>query len=164
MPSTKILAGHGPRGMRGMARRKAQTYGSVSVAGTRRAPLGAPHALKQRSGSASKNAHLQRSRSACYLRHLSAPGPASSTESGLTSGSASSASSWQGLLVVPGGAPVPPEWLVSETSPAGRRTPSRNHERLMMRPSSERGSRRIEWFRSPGITYLRRSLALSATS
>ncbi len=31
----------------------------------------------------------------------------------------SSASSWQGLLVVPGGAPTPPGWLVCETSPAG---------------------------------------------
>jgi hypothetical protein len=40
----------------GVARRKAQTYGVRDPRGSRRAPLGAPHALKQQSGSA------------CYLR------------------------------------------------------------------------------------------------
>ena len=37
----------------------------------------------------------------------------------------SSASSWQGFLVSPGGAPPPPECPACETRPAGRRTPSR---------------------------------------
>ncbi len=37
----------------------------------------------------------------------------------------SSASSWQGLVVVPGGAPVPPECPCRVHEPAGRRTPSR---------------------------------------
>ena len=44
---TCVLAGIAPEheGMRGMARRKAQTYGSAILAGPRQAPFGAPHAL-----------------------------------------------------------------------------------------------------------------------
>src|SRR3954454_10101203 len=37
-----------------------------------------------------------------------------------------SASSWQGLVMDPGGAPAPPECLARDARPAGRRTPSRN--------------------------------------
>ena len=48
-----------------------------------------------------------------------------------------SASSWQGLLVVPGGAPMPPECLVA-TRPAGA-APRPASRRLMIAPLSGRG-------------------------
>src|SRR5512143_2376954 len=49
--------------VRGMARRKAQTYGVRVRCRMRRAPLGAPHALKSQSSSA------------CYLRRWVGGGP-----------------------------------------------------------------------------------------
>src|SRR5215831_15681554 len=49
-----------------------------------------------------------------------------------------SASSWQGLLMAPEGAPTPPERSCCVTSP-GRRTSSRLYVRLEKRPSSGRG-------------------------
>ena len=48
-----------------------------------------------------------------------------------------SASSWQGLLMVPGGAPVPPECLVAQGPQAPHLIPP--HERLMRTPLSGRG-------------------------
>jgi hypothetical protein len=83
------------RPRRGMARRKAQTYGVRDPCGPRRAPLGAPIAA------------------------FPAAGPAFSTEAGSTSSSASSASSWRDLLVGPEGAPVPPERSTCVAEPAG---------------------------------------------
>ena len=96
---------------RGMARRKAQTYGVRDPCGARRAPFGAPHAFKQRSGSA------------CYLRACGISGtghryrvlPRGTREAG--SATRPSASSWQGLVVVPGGAPRRPSASCCEKSP-----------------------------------------------
>ena len=96
--------------MRGMARRKAQTYGVRDPCGPRRAPSGAPHALKQRSGSV------------CYFAASPAPAPLSGFAGGRATAPPSSGSSWQGLVVVPGGAPLPPA-----PRPASRR--------LMIAPS-----------------------------
>jgi hypothetical protein len=74
----------------------------------RRAPLGAPHALKQRSGSA------------CYLRtFIRHQASLSGFAGGRSNAPPSSASSWRGLLVVPGGAPMPPECSCCVHEPAG---------------------------------------------
>jgi hypothetical protein len=74
----------------------------------RRAPLGAPHALKQRSGSA------------CYLRtFIRHRASLSGFAGGRSNAPPSSASSWRGLLVVPGGAPMPPECSCCVHEPAG---------------------------------------------
>ena len=50
----------------------------------------------------------------------------------------SSASSWQGLLVVPGGAPMPPEYLTCVAKPAGA-APRPASRRLMNAPLRGRG-------------------------
>ena len=81
----------------------------------RRAPLGAPNAVS--------------------CRHRA---PLSSKRSNRTPPPVASASSWQGLLVVPGGAPMPPGCLTCVPSPRAPH-PVPPHERLMMRPSSGRG-------------------------
>jgi hypothetical protein len=85
-----FLARHAfPR--RGMARRKTQAYGIRDPCGPRRAPLGAPY----RGGS--------RRRAPLHPR----------SSRGLA------ASSWQDLLVGPGGAPAPPECSYCVHEPAG---------------------------------------------
>ena len=107
-----------------MARRKAQTCGvRASFRETRRAPFGAPHALKQRKLAPEAHAICGNLRRRAALSpQVSRAGPE------LPSGFAparlvwtlrSSASSWQDLLVGPGGAPAPPECLACVTRPAG---------------------------------------------
>ncbi len=65
----------------------------------------------------------------------------------------SSASSWQGLVLGPGGAPVPPEWLAAKRTPrAPRPVPLR--QRLAKAPIVGRGVGRIiaaedAWIRFP---------------
>jgi len=82
-----------------------------------------------------------------------------------------SASSWQGLLMVPGGAPMPPECLVA-TRPAGA-APRPASRRLMMRPQwtrwvqDRRGLARgdkagIEFFIPPPCGEVRRRAFLAA--
>jgi hypothetical protein len=84
----------------GVARRKAQTYDV--------------HVLRQDMAGASRRATCASS-SACYLRRLSDTGP----RFPVPAMAGRSASSWQGLeIVVPGGAPMPPECLVA-SRPAG---------------------------------------------
>jgi hypothetical protein len=59
----------------------------------------------------------------------------------------SSASSWRGLVVDPGGAPAPPEWLVKRTSPVGAPPHPANS-----RASSGRGDLRLREAWEPGIS------------
>jgi hypothetical protein len=80
---------------RGMARRKAQSYGSAILLEPRRAPLGAP------------------------LRRLANTGPRFSPVCRANAPAEPSASSWRGLVVVPGGAPMPPECPCCVHEPAG---------------------------------------------
>jgi hypothetical protein len=91
----------------------------------RRAPLGAPHAhllgALPRFALLERMAQLPRTRSACHLRRLLewfGTGPRFLHRVQIESGPASSAGSQQGLIVVPGGAPMPPECFVA-TKPAG---------------------------------------------
>jgi len=62
-----------------------------------------------------------------------------------------SASSWQGLIVVPGGAPAPPECLIANQT-RERRASSRLTERLAKRPLSGRDGGSISEFWGAGIT------------
>jgi hypothetical protein len=55
-------------------------------------------------------------------------------------------------LVVPGGAPAPPECSICEIEPAGA-APRPASRRLMMRPSSGRGGCRIEEVWDAGISF-----------
>ena len=98
-----------------MARRKAQTYGSAILFGTRRAPLGAPITASFR-----QRASLFRS-----VAHQSPAEP--------------SASSWQGLLSGPGRSSAAARVLDLRSQACGRRTSSRLIVRLAKRPSSGRG-------------------------
>jgi hypothetical protein len=104
----------------GMARRPAQSLQCPRSFGSRRAPYGAPHALFLVRYRASRYlSALQRratSRAHAYLRRSSGTGPRFSP--GLPVRNLR-ASSWRGLLVVPGGAPAPPECFVCVTKPAG---------------------------------------------
>jgi hypothetical protein len=61
-----------------------------------------------------------------------------------------SASSWQGLVLVPGGAPMPPECFVA-TKPAGA-APRPASRRLIIAPLSGRGESRIREILGPGIS------------
>ena len=98
--------------MRGMARRKAQNpYGSCLAARGRL--RGAPITAFPATGPA-------------FVRSARANAPTDP-----------SASSWQGLLVAPEGAPMPPECLVA-TRPAGA-APRPASRRLMKRPLDGRG-------------------------
>ncbi len=117
---------------RGMARRKAQNpYGSCLAARGRLAARhmrscrpGAGSASKMRSsrpkaGSASKCAQIgQRPVAHAICGRLFGAGLALVRSVAHQSPTEPSASSWQGLVVVPGGAPLPPECLVA-TRPAG---------------------------------------------
>src|SRR4029078_4625168 len=88
-----------------MARRKAQNpYGSCLAACWR---LPARHTRS----SSEALAHA-------LLRRFPATGPALVRSARILASAEPSASSWQGLLVVPEGAPLPPECLVA-TRPAG---------------------------------------------
>jgi hypothetical protein len=105
----------GPPQDEGVARRKTQTYGSAILMGPRRAPHGAPIATFVR-----RRALLSIGLTALN-RRVAGQRKAKS-----------SASSWQGLLVVPEGAPAPPECRFCVNQPAGTaprpasRTPARN--------------------------------------
>ena len=137
MRARQILSpGLRPRGMRGMARRKAQTYGSAILVGPRRAPFGAPHTRKRMliggdlsDRQAPLSPEVPRERPSHRFQSLSIPGLEErlgrSDRRRLAWALRSSASSWQGFLLSPGGAPPPPECPACETGPAGRRTPSR---------------------------------------
>jgi hypothetical protein len=118
-----------------VARRKAQTYGvRGSSSELRRAPLGAPHALVLMRYRASRylSAWSRRATSAhAHFATLSAAGRALRCRRN----AGRSASSWQGFVVSPGGAPMPPEGLVAY-EPRRRRAPSRlttPHERALRR-------------------------------
>ena len=103
----------------GVARRKTQTYGVRDPCGPRRAPRGAPQTAFVR-----RRAALSGLRSKKDLR--------------------SSASSWQGFVVSPGGAPASPGCLICVTKPAGA-APHPASRRLMVRPS-----RRTRWMQDKG--------------
>ena len=92
----KIFSPPARREIEGMARRKAQTYGSAIL-------------LRIAAG-ASRRASCGR------FRHRA---PLSSKRPDRTPPPVASASSWQGLLVVPGGAPMPPECPACARQPAG---------------------------------------------
>jgi hypothetical protein len=70
-----------------------------------------------------RKAHRSRSRSTCHLRRLSVPGPASveccAQCQRPVAHIQASASSWQDLLLGPGGAPGPPERSTCVVKPAG---------------------------------------------
>jgi len=120
---TVRLAGLDPRGLRGMARRETQTYGVRIRCRTRRAPRGAPHTLSVRyRASRCLSAMRGRAPSACDLRRLRRRARFDCRAQGGRSPTARehiSASSWQGLLVVPGGAPLPPGCFGAREKPAG---------------------------------------------
>jgi hypothetical protein len=154
----------------GMARRKAQTFGiRVSFWESRRAPLGAPHALilvryrasrylsarlgwLPRFARLERMAQLRRTQGACSFcgdlantgprflsgRSRQSRGPERASAQGgrrpVAQTPKSSASSWRGLVVVPGGAPAPPECRLCVSRPAGRRTSSRLQRRLATAP------------------------------
>jgi hypothetical protein len=122
--------------MRGMARRKAQTDGIRNPCGSRRAPLGAPHAHLL--GALPRFALLERLLGALERMSFAASPQtvrhrASLSVAGVSlthhlvrkvlqlfgDGAAGrSAGSQRGLVVVPGGAPMPPGWFAA-TKPAG---------------------------------------------
>ena len=134
------MRGVPPRG--GVARRKAQTFRFASE--DARAPLGAPHArtahahlrrLADRQAPLSPEVPRLRSshrfQPLSILRFVKRLGR--SDRRRLAWALRSSASSWQGFLVSPGGAPPPPGCPVCETDPAGRRTHPASR-RLMIAP------------------------------
>jgi hypothetical protein len=94
-----------------MARRKAQTCGVRVRCRMRRAPLGAPI-------SASPRPVRHRASLSVAGISLASSGPTRRTTF-RDDAAGRSASSWQGLVVVPGGAPVPPECLTCVAKPAG---------------------------------------------
>jgi hypothetical protein len=61
------------------------------------------------------------------------------------------ASSWQGLLVVPEGAPTPPECMAASQT-RGRRTSSRLHDASRQRPSTDEVMRSVPGAREAGIS------------
>ncbi len=145
----------------GMARRKAQTYGiRAPFRETRRAPFGAP--AKRSSSEAiahQKTRHRTRSSSACSFCGVlnSAPGPAfvlcimrSSRPEAGSAYAKSSASSWQDLLVGPGGAPLPPGSFVA-TKPAGAAPHPAFKTPLERAPQLDEVARSQMQLRRPGI-------------
>ncbi len=116
----------------GMARRKAQTYGGPHLllgdaAGAFRRATCALFGALPRFALLERIAKCPRLVSACSFRgDLANTGPRFRLGCRVLSATPrSSASSWQGLVVVPGGAPVPPECPCRVHELAGRRTPSR---------------------------------------
>jgi len=133
----KRLAASQREGWKGVARRKAQTYGVAALA----EPRGRLSARHMRSSSEAV-AHA-----ICSV--CSAPGPAFGD--GCTrKGRRSSASSWQGLLMVPGGAPMPPECRLCVRQPAGA-APRPGSRRLMNAPLNERGGSSVSEVGEAGI-------------
>ena len=160
-----------PRGMREMARRKSQILWLRLRRRKRQAPFGAPHALFSVRYRASRYLSADRGRPQIKRMSLAAfsdgrprfPMRVSSQRSfrpvwgpplsGLTLSrggdrlalvwtSRSSASSWQGLLVDPGGAPPPPECRNAKPDPRGA-APRPAVQRLAMAPLSGRGVRSL---------------------
>jgi len=118
-----------------MARRKTRTYSSCPVAGTRER-LSARQS--QRSFGTGPRFPLD---------------VALKVARGRERKSEVSASSWQGLLVVPGGAPAPPGCLVERQPDPQAPHLVPPHERLMMRPSSGRGGRSVGEVWMAGISH-----------
>jgi hypothetical protein len=149
--------------LKGAARRKTQAYGIRIRRRTRRAPFGAPH-LRSNSEAVAhqKCEHAPRKRrrffaafaerraalfvriapsaSAAALTRFKQRRPCFARRSGLRQGgparASPSASSWQGLVVVPGGAPASARVPDPRDRTRGRRAPSRIPERLAKRPST----------------------------
>ena len=122
-----------PSNMRGVARRKAQNLWLRIRRRTRRAPLGAPVATFSGTGPRFPVRASRSSRPAL----LRPPKRASRRREAGSATPKSSASSWQGFVVSPGGAPVPPECLVDEPDPRG--TAPRPASRRLMRTPLQKG-------------------------
>ena len=138
-----------PHQHEGMARRKAQTYGSCLAARGRlaarqwrRFPASGPAFRLGHRAPGCAEAKPLRLRQG---EQVGRPSPSFARRSRLREGGRpvaqkpkSSANSWRGLLVVPGGAPMPPECLVA-TRPAGHRPSSRLTTPHENAPSEGRG-------------------------
>jgi hypothetical protein len=135
-------------GPKGAARRRAQTYGVRIRCRIRRAPSGAPQALlvRYRASRLSAGCVAQLERM-LISRRLPTAGPAFRCR---RVGAGLSASSWQGLLLVPGGAPMPPECRVA-TLPAGA-APRPASWRPMSAPFIGRGGAMIRKDSDAGIS------------
>jgi hypothetical protein len=142
-----------PQDEGGGAPKSANLWCPRSLAGQRRAPLGAPHALKHmrssrpEAGSASLN-------SACYLRRLlrDTPGPALVRSVAHLRADRAFSQLLAGTPNGPGGSPGAARVPCCDKI-RGRRTPSRYPRRLMNAPLNGRGGCRINEVWRAGISW-----------
>jgi hypothetical protein len=84
---------------------------------------------------------------------LTAPGRAFRFSGGCSNAPPSSASSWQDLLVDPGGAPAPPGSRFCDIDPQAPH-PIPLSQRLAMAPLNGRGGTSLGWFENAGINLI----------
>jgi hypothetical protein len=141
---TRVLSGFPPRGV---ARRKAQTDGSAILC---RTTAGA-----SRRASRGDLATPARFRRKCPARDRHAVSSSLSVRGDrrrLAWTLRSSASSWQGLLVDPGGARFAAPSAGLRAGPQGHRTPPRLHDASRERPSVDEVMRSVREAREAGIS------------